>query len=153
MPEAQARNTQPVNSSVRRELTDANPRGIVLFGVVLIVTAIIAHVVVYGIYRGMAAADRQKQPALPPVAGELPTFPLDLHGKESRVPNPHLQVNEREDLEHLRQREQAQLDAAPAWVDRKQGIVRLPIEDVMRLLADPKAAAALGVRTRPEKAK
>ena len=32
------------------------------------------------------------------------------------------------------------------WVDRRRGIVRIPIDEAMRLLADPKTAEAHGIR-------
>jgi hypothetical protein len=122
-----------------------------VFGAVLVAGAVIGHAVVYGMYKGMRQANQARQPVVPPVARELPAFPRDLYGKESRVPQPHLQVHEHEELEELRRLDQAELNAGPAWVNRRQGIVRLPVDEVMHLIADPKTAAALGVRTLTEK--
>jgi hypothetical protein len=34
------------------------------------------------------------------------------------------------------------------WADREAGIIRIPIDEAMRLLADPKIAEARGIRVR-----
>jgi hypothetical protein len=50
-------------------------------------------------------------------------------------PAPRLQVHPRSDLERLRADDQARLESY-GWADRQGGIVRIPIEQAMRLLAE-----------------
>ena len=49
-------------------------------------------------------------------------------------PEPRLQVNPRAELLALRAREQATLDTY-GWIDKERGVVRIPIEKAMDLLA------------------
>jgi len=63
---------------------------------------------------------RPVQPATPKASGQRP-FPL-------------LQVSPPADLEAFRAREQAELETY-GWVNRTSGLVRIPIEEAMRLLA------------------
>jgi hypothetical protein len=53
----------------------------------------------------------------------------------TRFPAPSLQVNPRVDLAAWRERETAALERY-AWIDRSNGIVRLPIERAMDLLLE-----------------
>jgi len=50
-------------------------------------------------------------------------------------PSPRLQVDPEIDLETLRAQEDAILGSY-AWVDKEQGIVRIPVEKAMRLVAE-----------------
>jgi hypothetical protein len=53
----------------------------------------------------------------------------------TRFPGPHLQVQPRMDLQGLRAIEDAQLTNY-GWADRERGVVRIPIERAMELLAE-----------------
>jgi hypothetical protein len=151
MPEELHGPTDPVHPSVRRERTDADVWGVLLFGVILIVVAVVAHVVLWGMFRGFQhdEAARRKRNAPPPVAKNLPRFPQGI----PQIPEPQLQVSDVDDMNKLRKREEGNLNAAPGWVDRKAGVAHVPIEEAMRLLEDPDAAAANGAGTRPVKGK
>jgi hypothetical protein len=48
-------------------------------------------------------------------------------------PEPRLQTNPREDLRQFREQEDAILNSY-GWVDRPAGVVRIPIEDAMKLM-------------------
>ena len=63
-----------------------------------------------------------------------PEYPLAA-GQETRVPpEPRLQTDPRADLRELRAAESAILDNY-AWVDKSAGVVRIPIQRAMDLLA------------------
>jgi hypothetical protein len=66
-----------------------------------------------------------------------------------KIPEPRLQQSEPVDLARLRAKEEALLSTY-GWVERKEGIVRIPIDEAMQLLADPKTAEAKGIRSRKE---
>jgi hypothetical protein len=58
-----------------------------------------------------------------------------IEGHLQQPPPPWLQVNPSADLAHLHERENAQLNTL-GWVDRGKEIVRIPIDDAMRLLSE-----------------
>ncbi len=62
--------------------------------------------------------------------------------KLEAFPAPQLQRTPLSDLELLHRKEQAQLQGY-AWVDKEQGIARIPIERAMQIVAS-KGAAAFG---------
>lgn len=63
--------------------------------------------------------------------------------KVESFPAPQLQRTPLSDLEVLHQKEQAQLQGY-AWVDKEQGIVRIPIERAMQIVAARGGTAAFG---------
>jgi len=63
--------------------------------------------------------------------------------KVEAFPAPQLQRTPLSDLELLHQKEQAQLQGY-AWVDKEQGIVRIPIERAMQIVAARGGTAAFG---------
>jgi len=61
-------------------------------------------------------------------------YPLAA-GQETRVPpEPRLQTHPREDLLALRAREDAVLNSY-GWVDKTAGVVRIPIDEAIKLTA------------------
>lgn len=71
---------------------------------------------------------------LPPVAASLPAQP----------PEPRLQVSPAADLAHIRAEEEALLNRYE-WIDPKGGLVRIPIDRAMELVA----ARGLPTRQQP----
>lgn len=69
----------------------------------------------------------------------LAIYPHSAHDQpvvEQRLPpEPRLQVAAKADLDQLRATENAQLESY-GWVDRDQGIARIPIERAMKLLSE-----------------
>jgi hypothetical protein len=63
--------------------------------------------------------------------------------KPEPFPAPQLQRTPLSDLQKLEQKQQAQLRGY-AWVDKKQGIVRIPIERAMQIIAAKGGTAAFG---------
>jgi hypothetical protein len=70
-------------------------------------------------------------------------FPLAATEQNRLPPEPRLQTNPREDLQHFREQEDTVLTSY-GWVDRNAGIVRIPIDEAMKL------TIARGLPTRPE---
>ena len=103
---------------------DVSVRTILLLGAGLVGLAAVIQVV---LFFQMGALWRARQKELPPpvpVATALPTAP----------PEPRLQTSPALDLKTLRDAEDTHLHGY-AWVDRKAGVVRIPIERAMELVA------------------
>jgi hypothetical protein len=66
------------------------------------------------------------------VEHEAPKYPLAVGGGSRLPPEPRLQRFPLEDITNFRIGEEAALHQY-GWVDRNAGIVRIPIEDAMRL--------------------
>jgi hypothetical protein len=62
-------------------------------------------------------------------------YPLAATHEQRLPPEPRLQTNPREDLADLRRAEDQVLESY-GWVDKDAGIVRIPIDDAMRLTLD-----------------
>jgi hypothetical protein len=86
---------------------------------------VIAFVLSYFLEIGLQKRDESQSPPANPLAVEL--------GRQL-PPEPRLQVNPGRDLMEHRRVEQEILDGY-AWVDKKAGIVRIPIEQAMDVLA------------------
>jgi hypothetical protein len=68
-------------------------------------------------------------------------FPLAAQQENRLPPEPRLQTNPRQDLDDMRAEEDRTLTTY-GWVDRDAGIVRIPIEEAMKLVV----SRGLGVR-------
>ncbi|HWP59567.1 MAG TPA: hypothetical protein VNL14_16865 [Candidatus Acidoferrales bacterium] len=127
------------NPAVRHELSDANVRGIMLFGLWLALVALVIHVAVWVLYRYL------ERPALPSPAARRPEIVRPAPGK------PQLQVEPQSELAQLRAHEQHILESY-GWVDREKGIVRVPIQRAMEMIARDALPAANKLRTHPARA-
>jgi hypothetical protein len=64
-------------------------------------------------------------------SADLP-YPLAVGQGDRLPPEPRLQANPRQDLKELRDAEEARLKSY-GWVDRNAGVVRIPIDEAMKL--------------------
>ena len=111
------------NPEVRHETSDVNIRAILGFGLGLIVVGIFIHFAIYLLF--MFFTSREARVA--------PEFPLAV-GQEHRLPpEPRLQTNPRQDLRDLLKQEDDILGHY-GWVDRNAGVVRIPIDEAMKLV-------------------
>jgi hypothetical protein len=109
--------------SEHHEETDVDIRGIFGFGAGLTLVLIVVYVVVRLMFVYM---DRQ---ASATAAADLPL----AAGHETRLPpEPRLQTTPRADLQQLRARNEEKLRTYQ-WVDRSAGIVRIPIDQAIKL--------------------
>ncbi len=110
---------------IRFEPSDVEPRAIVRFGIILaVVTTLVALALVYYL-RFMLAQELAQDP---------PPAPLARYEAGRLPPEPRLQRYPFADVEQLRGQEAALLGSY-GWVDQKAGVVRIPIEEAMRLVA------------------
>ena len=116
----------PATETVARghEQRDANVG--LLFGIGAGLVALTAVILIV-LYAQMSALWRARQAAWPaplPVASALPDAP----------PEPRLQTSPPQDLAAMRREEDALLHGV-GWIDRRAGVVRIPIERAMELVA------------------
>lgn len=107
----------------KHELRDANFRGVVLFGLGLFVLIAAALFAMDRLFDYLAAQ---------PEAGPPPS---SMALSREVPPLPRLQVSGTVDLKRFREAEEKVLNSY-AWVDRDAGIVRIPVERAIELLAE-----------------
>jgi hypothetical protein len=111
------------HADLHHEESDVNFGGILAFGAGLIVVCMAASLIVFVLFKYFEAHEAHSVPVEYPLAA----------GQGNRVPpEPRLQVNPREDLRELRAKED-ELLGSYGWVDKNAGIVRIPIDDAMKL--------------------
>jgi hypothetical protein len=113
------------------ERTDVRVRIVLIFAGSLVVAALLTHLTIAWLFRYL---EREHTAEIgPPVSIISP--PREL------PPPPRLQVQPQMDLQQLRAQEDSRLNDY-GWVDRQNGIVRIPIERAMDLIAQQGLPAA-----------
>ena len=108
------------------EHTDANVWMIVQFGIWLLGSAVVVHVLMWLMFVWLV---RAREPVT------APEFPLAV-GQEQRLPaGPRLQRFPANEIFEFGQRENSELNGY-GWVDRNAGTVHIPIAEAMRLTVE-----------------
>ena len=115
------------NGDVRYEEKDINERSTFWFGFWVLAVMVVVSVLVKPLYDLLATREDESQPPAAYVAGTDPAL--------LEPPTPRLQVKPEKDLATLRAQEDAILTSY-AWVEKDRGIVRLPVEEAMRIVAE-----------------
>jgi hypothetical protein len=105
------------------ELSDLKPGGIALFALALVIAVALAVVVTSLLMHFRALQHARQEAPLPRLAGE-----------REAVPEPRLQIDARNELRQMRATEEAALKNY-GWVDKDAGIVRIPVDRAMEILA------------------
>jgi hypothetical protein len=109
--------------AVHHEESDVHVRAIFAYGVGLLAVLVLVAGLVWLLFASLRERAERRDVAASPFAEE----------KEALLPpEPRLQVNPKEDLRQLRAAEDAVLNGY-RWVDRNAGIVRIPIDEAIRL--------------------
>ena len=111
------------NPAVHHEESDVNIRAILGFGAGMIVVGIVLALAVFVLFGYFNSRESAKV---------APEYPLAAAPESRLPPEPRLQINPREDLQSLRANEDATLSGY-GWVDKNAGIVRIPIDQAMKL--------------------
>jgi hypothetical protein len=111
------------NPEVHHETTDVNFRAILAFGAGMIVVAVGIYFLVWLLFGYFTSREAKRVP---------PEYPLAASQGERLPPEPRLQTTPRADMRDLRASEDAVLDSY-GWVDKNAGIVRIPIDEAIRL--------------------
>ena len=152
----------------QHEESDVNIKAIVGFGIFLVISAVIIHVALYGLYKFFdTMAEKQNAPPNPMVQAEKAPG-SDTMSAESQMEtakrlnrtfggnalNPMLQVDDVHDMDMMRKSQDTQM-AEYQWMNKDIGSVRIPIDRAMDLIVERglpnvpmlppgKAAAAAG---------
>jgi hypothetical protein len=125
------------------EREDMGARNVYAFLIALALMGVLVHFVVKGIYGFMDSYQKAHQPPANPLA----TAPENARAPGKDIPNkfplPRLEENERLEIKDFRMQEEQTLNSY-GWVDQQNGVVRIPIERAMQLLAER------GLPTRPQ---
>jgi hypothetical protein len=108
----------------KQEEKDVNVLAVGLFGVCLAVLCIGTVILLIGLFRYFNNLEAARQVPVEAPAAAMPGL----------IPQPNLQVHPREDLKQMRARED-QILSTYGWVDKNKGVVRIPIDRAMDLLA------------------
>ena len=125
------------NHEVRFEHSDVDAASLLKYGFWLVVTTVVVVVLLWRLYFVFVAREAARQPP-PPV--------MKVDPEAMSVPLPILQTMPTLDLAAFRAREDSVLHSY-GWVDKEAGVVRIPIEEAMRILAErgmPAVAPAAG---------
>ena len=113
------------NRDVSYEKRDVNARAILWVGVAIVISAVVIHFAVWGVFDFFSAREAHK--------GKPPATLVNT--KRQPPPAPRLQTDAPADLQEMRAREAAALESY-GWVDRQKGIVHIPVERAMELLVE-----------------
>jgi len=111
------------NPEVHHEESDANVIAIFAFGLGLVVITAVVSLLVFVLFRFFEVREAARVPL---------AYPLAVSRENALPPEPRLQINPREDLADLRAKEDALLTSY-GWVDKNASVVRIPIDEAMRL--------------------
>jgi len=109
------------------EHTDAHVGPMVRFGLWLVISAVIVHVGLAGMYWLLIRESTERV--------ETERYPLAVNTPPRLPAEPRLQQFPRNELYEHRLREDTQLNSY-GWVDKNAGTVHIPIDDAMRLMLE-----------------
>jgi hypothetical protein len=140
MPENPHYGEEIVNPETHHEESDVNVRALILFAVVFIAFAVVAHLVLVLMYKTyvkienrrntsqMTGIERTPEMSRPQNQPLLQPFPRAAAATEQ----PPYQSTPVTDLGDMRANEDKVLHSY-GWIDRQKGVVRIPIEVAMRV--------------------
>jgi len=116
------------------ELQDFRPSTIYAFLVGLAVACIVVTFAVWAAYKvadSYVTARQPKNPMVEPLADTRKVAPAQV----TQFAQPRLEINERTQINQFRLQEEQRLHSY-GWVDESAGVVRIPIERAMQLVAE-----------------
>jgi FtsZ-interacting cell division protein ZipA len=116
------------------ELEDFRPATIYAFLIGLAVACIVVAVAVWTGYKVADSFMRARQPKNPMVELQADTRKV-MPAEVKQFAEPRLEINERTEINQFRLQEEQRLHSY-SWVDESAGVVRIPIDRAMQLLAE-----------------
>ena len=123
------------NEEAEFEREDLGAKPVILFLVGLTVGCLLVALLLKGMYSYLDARENRHQPALNPLvkqstADTRRVAPDDI----AKFPEPHLETDEPREIRAFRVQEEQTLHSY-GWVDQPAGVVRIPIDRAMELVA------------------
>jgi hypothetical protein len=117
------------------EPQDLGSHAVYVFLGALAAGTILVAVVLWGLYHAMDAYESKHQPSQSPLVQQTQADTRDVSPNEiNTFPQPRLEKNERLEINQFRLREEQTLNSY-GWVDQEAGVVRIPIDRAMQLIA------------------
>jgi hypothetical protein len=114
------------NPTVAHEETDADARAITRFGIALVLVLVLSQLALWWLFNSFTRRESKLSPPVSAlVRAQAPTEP----------PEPRLQANPQADMRTMREREETVLNQY-GWVDPNRGVVRIPIDRALDLVAE-----------------
>lgn len=138
---------QVSHHGVAYEDRDLGGRGIIVFLIVLVVATAMLCLVVWGYfeYKGRHFAAEPPMTGVPAITGTPPAF----QDPTQRFPKPALQTDDVADMDKFRIQDNSVLNSY-GWVDEKAGLVHIPIDQAMKIVAQQGLPARPAVQTPPK---
>ena len=115
------------NAGVSHERRDVNVFQVSAFGIGLLLSCIVVVFMMWAMFDFFYSREDAKNADNPAA--------LMMKDQNKLPPEPRLQTNPREDLRELHAKEDDLLGSY-GWVDRSAGVVRIPIDDAMKLMLE-----------------
>jgi len=106
------------------EVSDINSKRVARVGLALATVIALALLVTYGLFHYFYSGETRTRP-----------LPSPLSYSREPTPEPRLSVEPGEELKTLRSEEDAMLKSY-GWIDRDKGVVRIPIDRAIEILAE-----------------
>jgi hypothetical protein len=117
------------------ERSDLSAAGVFSFLLGLAVAGVIIHFALIGLYNVLNNYQKSHQPPQNPLATSTYSATRDLTPRDIlKFPEPRLEANERTELNSFRSEEEQKLNSY-GWVDQNAGVVHIPIEQAMQIVA------------------
>jgi len=117
------------------EREDLSPGGVLYFLAGLAVVGILIYFIVMGMYNFLNRYENEHQAKLSPMVTPQADTRAVTHADTLAFPQPRLEESERNQLRAVTDSQDSQLEGYD-WVDKNKGIVRIPIERAMDLIAE-----------------
>ena len=141
---------QAHNPQAEFEHQDLSPSGVYAFLVGLAVAGILVAFVLWGLYHFMNRYESNRQPAQNPLVQPSTTETRQVPPQTVlKFPEPRLETNERTEINDFQLKEEDTLNSY-GWVDQKSGVVRIPIDRAMQLIAQQGLPTTPKVGTEPQ---
>jgi hypothetical protein len=123
------------NPETAFEPQDLSAKGVFSFLAGLAIVGVVVYFILLGLYRFLDRYEAKRQPPTGPLAAKVESTPHGaMPNARMKFPEPRLEVNERTEIGDFRLQEADRLNTY-GWVDQKAGVVHIPIDRAMQLIA------------------
>ncbi len=117
------------------EREDLAPKPILIFLGALAVGCVLIYFILRGMYGYLNSYENHHQPVQSPLVQQTTADTRTVSpGDITKFPQPRLEGDERREINNFREQEEQTLNSY-GWVDQQAGVVRIPIDRAMQLLA------------------